>query len=188
VRCVEPSDNGQLLASCSNDQASRIIDSQNGETKMELRGYEHTAEAVAFAPLAACTAIQELAGIPVTVRPGTYLATGSRDNTIELWDTQSGQVLWNFIGHDNWVRALIFHPAWKFLLPSSDDYTIRVWNLATGRCMRIGEVHGYFVICLAWGPDTNSAGDGHQETRSSCTSLRGPLDQTIKIWFPQKMS
>lgn len=82
VRWVEPSDDGRLIASCSNDQVSayidlrsslvhaycqtaRIIDPTTGETKVELRGHEHTIEVVAFAPVAAYTAIRELAGIPV---------------------------------------------------------------------------------------------------------------------------
>ena len=81
---------------------------------MELRGHEHTIEVVVFAPPAAYAAIRELAGIPVgqhppfiwrlalttrhqnterSKRPGAYLATGSRDKTIKLWDTQSGQML-----------------------------------------------------------------------------------------------
>ena len=38
----------------------------NGETKMELRGHEHTIEVVVFAPPAAYAAIRELAGIPVS--------------------------------------------------------------------------------------------------------------------------
>ena len=75
-------------------------------------------EVVAFAPLAAYAAIRELAGIPVrdfhtllamvfldillqnterSKRPGAYLATGSRDKTIKLWDTQSGQLLRNLV-------------------------------------------------------------------------------------------
>nr|VWP00209.1 Reducing polyketide synthase FUB1 (EC (Fusaric acid biosynthesis protein 1) [Ganoderma boninense] len=198
VRWVEPSDDGRVLASCSNDQTARIIDPQNGETKTELRGHEHTVEVVAFAPLAAYAAIRELAGIPNTERskrPGAYLATGSRDKTIKLWDTQSGQMLRNLAGHDNWVRALVFHPTGKFLLSASDDYTIRVWELTTGRCVKTVQAHGHFVTCLAWGRQapsqsgdaakTNGAGDGHQEVEKFVNVVAsGSVDQTIKVWLP----
>jgi platelet-activating factor acetylhydrolase IB subunit alpha len=34
---------------------------------MEMRGHEHDVEVVVFAPVAAYTAIRELAGIPVSV-------------------------------------------------------------------------------------------------------------------------
>ena len=35
---------------------------------MEMRGHEHDVEVVVFAPIAAYSAIRELAGIPVSVR------------------------------------------------------------------------------------------------------------------------
>jgi platelet-activating factor acetylhydrolase IB subunit alpha len=82
VRRAVPSDDGRLLASCSSDhvsscmhsnwpithyfyQTARIWDAQAGESKMELRGHEHVVEVVTFAPVAAYSAIRELAGIPV---------------------------------------------------------------------------------------------------------------------------
>ncbi len=46
-------------------QTARIFDPLSGESKMELRGHEHTIEVVVFAPVAAYAAIRELAGIPV---------------------------------------------------------------------------------------------------------------------------
>jgi platelet-activating factor acetylhydrolase IB subunit alpha len=82
VRRVVPSDDGRLLASCSSDhvsnctypnctrtdhfyQTARIWDAQAGESKMELRGHEHVVEVVTFAPIAAYSALRELAGLPV---------------------------------------------------------------------------------------------------------------------------
>jgi platelet-activating factor acetylhydrolase IB subunit alpha len=55
------------------------------------------------------------------------------------------------IGHDNWVRAVAFHPSGNYLLSAADDGTIRVWDLKTGRCTRKIDAHGPFVQCLAWG-------------------------------------
>lgn len=168
---------------------------------MEFRGHEHTIEVVAFAPIVAYTAIRELGGLPDkdrTKRSGTYLATGSRDKTIKIWDTQSGQMIRSLAGHDNWVRALVFHPTGKFLLSASDDYTIRVWELSTGRCVKTVQAHGHFVTCLAWGrqagaqtadasPKTNGASaDGKPPETEKFVNVvaSGSVDQTIKIWLP----
>lgn len=52
-------------------QTARIWNPLTGESKMELRGHEHVVEVIAFAPVAAYTAIRELAGIPV--RSASYL-------------------------------------------------------------------------------------------------------------------
>ncbi|EMD38189.1 hypothetical protein CERSUDRAFT_113343 [Gelatoporia subvermispora B] len=197
VRCVSPSEDGRLLASCSNDQTAHITDPLTGETKVELRGHDHTIEVVVFAPTAAYPSIRELAGIPDTDRsrrPGAYAATGSRDKTIKIWDTQSGQLLRSLAGHDNWVRALVFHPTGKFLLSASDDHTIRVWELATGRCVKTVQAHGHFVTCLAWGrtaptqraPDgkTNGADGKAPDEKFVNVVASGSVDQTIKIWLP----
>lgn len=99
-------------------------------------------------------------------------------------------------GHDNWVRALVFHPSGKYLLSGSDDHTIRVWELATGRCVKTVQAHSHFVTCLAWGRQstsvsmengaaTNGSSDKAPETEKIINVVAtGSVDQTIKIWLP----
>jgi platelet-activating factor acetylhydrolase IB subunit alpha len=99
-------------------------------------------------------------------------------------------------GHNNWIRALVFHPSGKFLLSASDDKTIRVWELATARCIKTVEAHGHFVATLAWGRQASSGG---KETKPNGVDAdakaaepeklvnvvaSGSVDQTIKIWLP----
>ncbi|KIY50774.1 dynein regulator [Fistulina hepatica ATCC 64428] len=196
VRCVTPSDDGKLLASCSQDHTARIWDPSNGECKMELRDHEHVVEAVVFAPTIAYAAIRTLCKIPNTDRSkrhGAYVVTGGRDRMIKLWDTQSGQMLRNFAGHDNWVRALVFHPSGKYLLSASDDKTIRVWELENGRCMRTIDAHLQFVTTMAWGRQRVAGGGGtHQtngvngatEEKFANVLATGCTDHSIKIWLP----
>jgi len=72
-----------------------VWDFSSGETKVELRGHEHVVECAVFAPVASYAAIRELGGLPSATPgaklPGAFAATGSRDKTIRIWDTQSGQ-------------------------------------------------------------------------------------------------
>ncbi|KAL5489979.1 LIS1 [Sanghuangporus weigelae] len=196
VRCVAPSDDGRLLASCSNDHTGRIWDYQSGDSKVELRGHENVVETIVFAPVNAYPAIRELGGITAdrSRQPGLYAATGGRDKFIKIWDTTTGQLIRNLPGHDNWVRALVFHPTGKFLLSCSDDKTIRVWELATGRCIKTVEAHGHFVQSMAWGRATTGGtvlngagagpdGKGEEEKRVNVVAT-GSVDQTIKVWTP----
>ncbi|GAA5823243.1 hypothetical protein JCM10212_003602 [Sporobolomyces blumeae] len=136
---------------------------------------------------------------------GLFAATGSRDKTIKVWDAVSGQCLKTLVGHDNWVRALIFHPSGKFLLSASDDKTIRTWDLATGRCLKTLEAHDHFVTTMAWGRRASVAsvignggatstdgggqvngdgGAGEKPAQIVNVVATGSVDLTVKIWTP----
>ena len=144
--------------------------------------------------------------------------TGGRDKLIKLWDIASGQMLRNFVrlgvvpslrprnltplqaGHDNWIRALVFHPSGKYLLSASDDKTIRIWELATGRCMRTIDANLKFVTTMQWGrkriggaqPEGDASktngvnGDKASDEPEKLVNVlaTGCTDHSIKIWLP----
>lgn len=91
-------------------------------------------------------------------------------------------------GHDNWVRAIVFHPSGKHLVSVSDDKSMRIWDLTNGRCIKTIDAHGHFVTCLAWGRALmggTDAGDGKangsQEPRRINVIATGSVDQTVKV-------
>ncbi|VDP83592.1 unnamed protein product [Echinostoma caproni] len=84
------------------------------------------------------------------VNASLYLASGSRDRTIRLWDASTGLCLFVLIGHDNWVRQLVFHPQGKLLLSAADDKTVRVWDLKNRRCQKTLDAHSHFVTTIVW--------------------------------------
>jgi len=61
------------------------------------------------------------------------------------------------VGHDDWVRAVVFHPNGQFLLTASDDHTFRIWDLKTGRNTRKVEAHEKFVTSMTWGRQAMNA-------------------------------
>ena len=62
-----------------------------------------------------------------------FILTGGRDKLIKLFLCQTGELLHTFTGHDNWVRSLSLHVNGKYLYSSSDDKTIRIWDLNFGK-------------------------------------------------------
>ncbi|KAG9015100.1 protein with putative role during mitosis [Tulasnella sp. JGI-2019a] len=195
VRSVLPSEDAKLLVSSCNDHTARLWDAQTGEVKMDFLGHENIVEVAIFAPVAAYPSIRELAGLSSTDRsksPGLFIATGARDKTIKLWDAMTGQILRNLTGHDNWVRALVFHPTGKFLLSAADDKTIRVWDLKTGRCTKTVEAHSHFVQCMTWGrtkpavPTNGATKSGEEDPGEKAINVlaTGSVDQSVKIWTP----
>lgn len=156
VRGVSPSFDGRWLLSVGNDQIARLWDLSTGETKTQLLSHEHVIECCAIAPPATYAHFTTLAGlkkVPPANSSAEFLATGGRDKTIRLWSAH-GTLLKTLVGHDNWVRALIFHPGGRYLLSVSDDKTLRCWDLAQEcKCVKtIEDAHGHFISSMRWAP------------------------------------
>lgn len=161
VRDVSPSFDGLWLLSAGNDQVARLWDLASGESKMSFVGHDHVIECCAVAPPSTYTHLSVLAGTkkpPPLTSSAEYVATAGRDKLIKLW-TVHGSLIKTLVGHDNWVRALVFHPGGKYLLSVSDDKTIRCWDLAQEcKCVKVVEdAHGHFVSSLRWAPSVYKA-------------------------------
>ena len=66
----------------------------------------------------------------VRARPRTLAA---------LWDVQTGERLRDLAGHTNVVTAVAISPDGRTVLTGSADYSLRVWDIATGR--KLAAVH-----------------------------------------------
>lgn len=58
------------------------------------------------------------------------------------------------VGHDNWVRGILFHPGGKFIVTCADDKTLRIWDYKNKRCMKTLCAHEHFVTSLGKQPLT----------------------------------
>jgi len=178
VRMVRtlPTD-GSLIATCSNDHTVRVWSTDTKECKMDLREHEHVVECIAWAPESAATAINEACSEAAgkgknsgnSTMGGPFLASGSRDKLIKVWDVSSGQCLFTLVGHDNWIRGLSWHPGGKYLLSASDDKSLCVWDIRHKRCSKRLEAHTHFCTSI----------DFH---KTHPYIITGSVDQTIKVW------
>ncbi|KAF8536912.1 nuclear distribution protein PAC1 [Trichophaea hybrida] len=199
VRDVSPSFDGRWLLSAGNDTSARLWDASTAEHKATFMGHDHVIECGVFAPPATYPYLAQLAGIkkpPPVTSSSEFIATGSRDKTIRLWDAR-GTLLKTLTGHDNWVRGLVFHPGGKYLLSVSDDKTIRCWDLTQdGRCVKtVTDAHSHFISCIRWAPapvkeplmngDSKVNGTPNKDAAKvnvRCVIATGSVDMSVRVF------
>ncbi len=84
---------------------------------------------------------------------GKTLASGSEDNTIKLWNVESGKQIKSLEGHASAVNSVVFSPDGKTLASGSGDTTIKLWNAETGQQIKSIEVLNFTVKSVAFSPD-----------------------------------
>ena len=75
-----------------------------------------------------------MTGDAVAIAPdGTWLATGSNDGAVRIWDPATGQQRAALTGHAGPVRAVAIAPDGSWLASGGQDGTVRIWDPATGQ-------------------------------------------------------
>lgn len=103
---------------------------------------------------------------------GRLLATGSDDQTVQVWSVASGDPLLVLVGHSGPVEAVAFSPLHRTLASASDDGTIRLWDADTGGQLRALAGHSGDVLSLGF-------------THDGSVLASGSIDSTIVLWDPE---
>jgi WD40 repeat protein len=72
-------------------------------------------------------------------------------------------------GHRDWVNSVAITPNGKRAVSASRDYTLRVWDLESGECLRVLEGHTNMVVSVSITPDGKRAASGS-------------WDETLRVW------
>jgi WD40 repeat protein len=103
---------------------------------------------------------------------GRRLAGSAEDNTVKVWDTQTGQEIRTFKGHTGGVHSVAFSPDGRRLASAAGDPTVKVWDVQTGKEVLTLRGHANGVNSVAYSPN------GSRLATAS-------WDQTMKIWDAQ---
>lgn len=97
------------------------------------------------------------------------LVSGSMDDTIRVWNLQTGELLQTLVGHTKVINCLAISPDGQTLVSGSDDHSIRFWNLPTGKSLRILREHTRDVTSVS----VSSNGE---------ILASGSEDRTVRLW------
>ncbi len=97
------------------------------------------------------------------------MVSASYDNTLRVWDLESGEQVHALKGHSASVNAVAVTRDGRYAVSASRDHTLKVWDLITGTELHTLAGHLRSVIAVAIVCD-----DGHIVSASS--------DNTVKLW------
>lgn len=82
-----------------------------------------------------------------------YVATGSTDRSVRLWDVSNGSCVRYFTGHKAKVYALAFSTCGKYLVSAGGDKCIYFWDISRGCLVTKLVAHHDTVHSLAFSRD-----------------------------------
>ena len=128
---------------------------------------------------------------------GKLLASGSLDNTVMLWDTETGRNVATYEGKrtSNYLDdpiSVSFSPDGKLLALGSHDRTIKLWDVTTDTQVATLEGHTYPVASISFSPDGAILASGSWDwtiklwnvtTRNNVATLEGHTDRVNSVTF-----
>ncbi|MEM7555330.1 MAG: serine/threonine-protein kinase [Cyanobacteria bacterium P01_A01_bin.84] len=113
----------------------------------------------------------------VSISPdGEFIASGSSDRTIKLWQTSNSKFVRSFgrwfSGHTSMVRQVTFSPNGEILASASWDETVKLWQVSSGKEIRTLKAHSSGVNAVTFSPDGQLLATGSD-------------DNSIKLWWTE---
>lgn len=98
-------------------------------------------------------------------------------NVLRVYDLSNGSVITEIDrGHENIIFSLAFSPDNQHLASGSDDSTLRIWDIRTGR-LTLTIPHPYYVISLAYSRSGAMIASG-----TGTASNADSIEATIRLW------
>ena len=119
--CEEPVE--VIYPSTGGGNSGTEVDYTKFKCLKTLEGHSYDVNSVAYSP------------------DSTKIISGSGDNTIKIWDANTGECLKTLEGHSYGVYSVAYSPDGTKIISGSHDKTIKIWDANTGECLKTLEGH-----------------------------------------------
>ncbi|PHH51181.1 Vegetative incompatibility protein HET-E-1 [Ceratocystis fimbriata CBS 114723] len=145
VTSVMLSNDGQRLASGSEDHTVKIWDAVSGMCLHTLESHDDRVTSIVFS------------------NDGQRLASGSDDKTVKIWDATSGACQYTLEGHSGRVTSVVFSNDDQQLASGSWDKTVKIWDATSGSCLHTLESHDDRVTSIVFSNDGQRLASGSDD-------------------------
>ena len=155
VRGCAADASGKVLVSVSWDTNIRVWNGQTGKPVCSLStwgGRNCPLNCVAFHPTS-----------------DQFIAVGSWDGTIRLWDTFNKKRVKVLKGHSTSVQACVYAPSGRYIVSASLNGEVKIWSIKSGSSVGNIVGHCHPVNALSFTPNGQYL-------------ITGSSDQLVKIW------
>lgn len=143
---------GRTLVSSSDDGAVKVWEVASGQRLKTLTGpAEEDESATGLADMEqrtkAILSFGEKSITALALTPdGKLVAGAGNDQTVKVWELNTGRLLYNLQGHTDKVRDVNISPDGKTLASASYDEKIKLWDLGSGKELRAISDSGTDVV------------------------------------------
>jgi WD40 repeat protein len=84
----------------------------------------------------------------------TRIASSSHQQSIQVWDVQTGAGIYNYLSHTTTITGVAWSPNGNFIASASIDGVVLVWDAVTGETLTTFRQHREGTTAIAWSPDS----------------------------------
>lgn len=151
ITMVAYSFDGLRIVTGSVDRTVILWDT-NGKVLKTFEGHSGPVYSVGFSP-----------------KDGSKIISAGYENTIRVWDKDSGDVLQEIPAHYHDINSVAYSPDEKFIISGSNDTKVKIFNEADGSCLKTLDAHTNHVTHVCY------SGDG----TFFCSAGK---DSVIRVW------